>query len=556
MSVEAYSAVTVHKNEVVDRGRGATQKRANRFFWCRTLLHLSSESKWWLAAAAIFAFCVGPTFISYKPYLFTFDDSTYLQQSIAVSRAFWSGNLHGLGAMVGVRPPAMTLLGLPWGSIKSWDAVGNCFITLAAVISLLSALCLYLLLRSGVKPLFLAAASVCVFASLGPYPVSRFSIDFAEKGAGAHLCATGFLADSLFAWTTLAALLLIPYEAKTYCGSIRGSIVRGVLWASILSLGAMTKLNFLYFIVLTVPALFFIRLHHGGRRSALAALGAFACWSAPFIFYLVRWGKPAFDNLKASSFGGVATFYYIPVSQFLRNNIREAPGLALSFVLMAIALIYLVIKRQIMRWKLAFLTFLIMVGFAIIVLAAPNRQIRYAFPAIVALPFLTALLNSDQDESGISFRTAAVAAGFVFFGLFGASVPMRHRPDRQSLSRADAVLVEAAKCYARHIELATDSPTLNQALMGVAVEISASSVPTKSVRVDTLAYQAMSGVPIEEDFQAISEADQVVFQARDKLRPRFTNQRVSEYEHYIRKGGYVPIEVGDDLTVYSLHCRP
>ena len=124
----------------------------------------------WFVLAALFAFCVAPTFISYQPYVFAWDDSDYLLRSIAVSRAFWSGNPNGLGAMVSIRPPAMTFLGLPWGPLASWDAAGKCFVTLAAVTSLLAAICLYLLLRIGVKPLFLVAASACVLASLGPYP--------------------------------------------------------------------------------------------------------------------------------------------------------------------------------------------------------------------------------------------------------------------------------------------------------------------------------------------------------------------------------------------------
>jgi hypothetical protein len=502
----------------------------------------SGESKW-LVVAALFAFCVAPTFISYQPYLFRWDDSDYLLRAMAASRAFWSGNVHWLGAaMVSVRPPAMTLLGLPWGPLAlSWDAAGKCFITLAAVISLLAASCLYLLLRIGVKPFFLVVASVGVGASIGPYP----------PGATAHADATGFLADSLFAWTALAAVLLIPYEARTPCQPIRGAILRGILWGSILSLGAMTKLNFLYFIVLIVPVLFFIKLHRGGFWNALAALVTFACCSAPSALYLLRWGRPAFDNAKASSFGGVADFYYIPLLQFLGTTIRESPGLALSFVLTAAALIYLVIKRRLMQSWPDFLALLIMIGFGIVVLAATNRQIRYAFPAIVALPFLAAILMSGKGHS-VSGRSAALTAGLVFCGLLAAGVPTGHRANRQSLSRSDAVLALAARCDAKRILLATDSPTLNVNLMAVAMVFSASGVSTA----DTLAYRAMSGVPIEEDFRALSRSDQVVFQDAGALSPPFTNQRVSEYERYIRQGGSVPIRVGDDISVYSMRCRP
>src|SRR5690348_6754849 len=97
----------------------------------------SGKSKW-LLVGTLFAVCVAPTFISYQPYMFSWDDSYYLQKSIAVSRAFWSGDMHGVKmGMVDYRLPAMTLLGLPWGPLASWDTARNCFITLAAVISLL-----------------------------------------------------------------------------------------------------------------------------------------------------------------------------------------------------------------------------------------------------------------------------------------------------------------------------------------------------------------------------------------------------------------------------------
>jgi hypothetical protein len=515
------------------------------------VIEILGKSKW-LLVGVLFAFCVAPTFISYRAYLFAWDDSEYLIRSIAVSRAFWSGNVHGLvGAMVGLHAPAMTLLGLPWGPLASWDAASKCIITLAAVISLLAALCLYLLLRIGVKPFFLVAASVCVLTSLGPYPPRPSAYPYPPE-ASAHWYATAFLADGLFAWTALAAVLLIPYEARTHCRSIRGAVMRGILWGSILSLGVMTKVNFLYFIVLIVPTLFLIRLHHGGLRGALAALIAFACWSAPSAIYLVRYGGSAFANAKASSFGGVAKFYYIPLLQFLGNTIRESPGLVLSFVLMVTALIYLVIQRRRILWGTDFLALLIMIGFAIIVLAAPNREIRYAFPAIVALPFLTGILMSGKGHS-VPGRSAALAAGLVFCGLLAASVPMRHRATRESLSRADAVLAQAARCNAKRIMLATDSPRLSINLMYLAIEVSASGAP---VIVGTLAHEVMLGVPIEEDFHRISEQDLVVFQDRDALYPPFANERVSDYERYIRQARYVPIRVGGDLTVYSKRSKP
>jgi hypothetical protein len=501
----------------------------------------SRKSKW-LVVAALFALCVAPTFISYQPYLFTWDDSEYLTRSTAVSWAFWSGNVQGLvAAMVSQRPPAMTLLGLPWGMPTTWDVAGNCFFTLAAVTSLLAALCLYLLLRIGVKPLFLVLASVCVFASLGPYP----------PGADAHAAATSFLSDSLFAWTTLAAVLLIPYEARMDCPSIKTAVLHGLLWGMILSLGAMTKISFMYFVVSVIPILFLIRLYHSGLRLALASLGACACSSLPAAVYLLRWGGRAFAYAKMWSFGPLTNLYYQPLSQFLGTAVRELPGLLLSFLLMAAALVYLVIKRRLSLLGPDLLALLVMIVFGIVVLSSPSRDIRFDFPAIVALPFLTGILMSGKGQS-VSRRSAALAAGLVFCGLLAAGVPTRHRAKIECLSRSYAVLAMATQCNAKSVLLATDSPTLNAYLLDLGRMYSESEVG----RTGTLASNAMAGAPIELDYRVISEYDQVVFQDRPALSPPFTNQRVLEYERYVQSLGFSAIRVGNDIKVYSRFCRP
>jgi hypothetical protein len=168
------------------------------------------------------------------------------------------------------------------------------------------------------------------------------------------------------------------------------------------------------------------------------------------------------------------------------------------------------------------------------------------------VPFLIAILISGKGHS-VPGRSAALAASLVFCGLLAAGVPMRYRADRQqSLGRSDALLAQLAKCGAQHALLGTDSPTLNQDLMKLAVAVSASAAP---VKVDTLVYSSISGARIEADFRAIRESDQIVFQDGEALWPPFTNQRASEYERYTQQlGGYVLIRVGEDVSVYSKHC--
>jgi hypothetical protein len=224
--------------------------------------------------------------------------------------------------------------------------------------------------------------------------------------------------------------------------------------------------------------------------------------------------------------------------------------LLLSFMLIATALIYLVTKRRINLLEPDSLALLIMVGFGAVVLASTNRMIRFEFPPIVALPFLTAILLSGGGH-WVGRKSAALAAGLAFCGLFAAGIPTRYRAGRQNLSRSDKILALAATCNAKRIMLATDSPTLNQGIMTLALAVSASGA---SVKVDTLAYHAISGMPIEADFRAISESDEVVFQDRDASSPPFTNQRAAEYERYLRQGGHVPMRVAKDVSVYSIRC--
>jgi hypothetical protein len=248
-----------------------------------------------LLSVATFVLCVAPTIISYRPYAFTWDDTDYLTRSITVSRSLWAGDIHGLGAAVhSVRPPIMTLLGLPWKALASWETVGKCFITLNALTSFFVALSLYFMLRLGMKPFWLAIASSCVLAALGPFPAE----------AETHIMATGFMADSLFAWNALAAMLLIPYEGIALSSSTLADWRRGLLWAIILLTGAITKASYFYFLFLIVPIPFAMRWQRLGRRSASVALASLAVCSSPVAFYWLRYGSASLLNGYQSSFGG------------------------------------------------------------------------------------------------------------------------------------------------------------------------------------------------------------------------------------------------------------
>ena len=502
--------------------------------------HASRTWKYFLAGA-LFAAFVTPAFISYRPYSLSWDDADYLLRAVSASRAFWSGNFHGLGAaMVSWHAPAMTLLGLPWGPMTSRAAAGNCFLTLAAVIALIAASSLYMLLRIGVKPVFLILAAGCVGVSLGPYPPGLHAGSYDN-----HAIATGFMADSLLSWVTLAAVLPIAYEKSIACPSVKAAVVRGLLCASIMSAGVLTKVNFLYFLVLVTGVLFLTLLRNSGWPIAAAWLATFCFCCVPAAFYMVRYGGSAFAQAKAASFGGLANFYHVPLFSFFRATVAESPGLLVSTLLEGTVLVYLATAKRLKLSDINVWAFLIVLGFLIIVLAAPSKQSRYLFPVIVTLPFLLAVLMPAKAEPTAA-PVAATVAALVFVGIVGAAVPTRQRINWQSLARADAVQEMAVNCKARNILLATDSPTLNVFLMNLDLDF---SVP--SISAGTLAYQAMNGIPIEEDLHTITQSDMIVFQDPRHTNPKFTNQRVSQYEQYVRQSNSDPIRVGDDITIYS-----
>ncbi len=498
----------------------------------------SDESRWFLVAA-LFACCAAPCFISYRSHFLFPDGADSLARSIMVSRALWSWHLHGLGALLSAdHPPAMMLLGIPWGPITSWEGASKCFYTLAALQSLLAASCLFMLLRIGVRPFVLIAASLCVCASLGPFPAE----------SRAHLEATSLLADGLLGWTSLAAMLLIPFEARVHCPATNSSVLRGIVWGLILSLGVLAKLNFLFFVALVVPTLFLIKLRYDGLRSAFTAMVALACVSAPCVFFLLRDGKVAFNNARSASFGLLAHFYFIPLSQFLRRLfIQDSPGLMLSTVVTIAALIYLVMRRPHRHSWLDFIPLIIMIGFTVIVLSSPSKDVRYLFPPIVAIPFLVGILIS-RESNPAPRGIAAVAAALVLLAFLAAAAPTRNRADRESLSRCNAVLSLASQFHAKRIVLATDSATLNTNLMRLVGALSGSSFPT----IESIGWSAVSGVPIEDDYRTMRGSDVVVFQDKIALFPAYTNQRVSEYEQYARQNGSGPIRAGKDISVYLM----
>jgi hypothetical protein len=508
-----------------------------------TSLRRDEEASTWkpLVLCVVFALCIAPTFVSYLPYSFRWDDSDYLRRALDVSNAFWSGHVHGMrAAMVSVRPPIMTSLGLPWGPLASWDGAGKCFITLAALTALLVACCLFMLLRVGLQPLQLVISSACIFAALGPYPA----------GAPVHRDATAFMADCLFGWTAFAAILLIPYEASNpTTSSVAGGLARGALWAVILSIGILTKLNFLYFIALTIPLLLLVKARHSGSRNTLLSLLALCVCALPAVVFYLRYGRIIFDYAWQASFGPIAGYYFSPFLKFVGWTLKQSPGMWLSLILLASVGVYLVVKRRDLLWRTSLLPIIIMIGFSTICLASRNREVRFLLPALISFPFLIWIPISSNAQR-YSRRKALAMATLSFCVLALAAFPMRHRPDRACLSASEAVLAAAMQSNAKKVLLATDSSSLNANLLNLAIAASPSRPP---IEIDSLAWNAGLGTSIEEDFRHIGDVDIVVFQDKTAQDFSTTNLRATEYERYTQRHfGEVPMKVMNGLRIYKV----
>ena len=98
-------------------------------------------------------------------------------------------------------------------------------------------------------------------------------------------------------------------------------------------------------------------------------------------------------------------------------------------------------------WEPGFLAFLTVSGFGIIVLAATNKAIRFAFPVIVALPFLAGILCPKRTSG--SHRSASLAAGLIFCGLLVAGAPMRYRAESRVSAGATRSWLRLLRCNAK-----------------------------------------------------------------------------------------------------------
>lgn len=489
-----------------------------------------------LLCVLLFALFLVPTLVSYQPYTFTWDDSDYLGRSLLVGKAFWSADWGGMmQAMPSIRPPMMTLLAIPWGPWAGWETVGHCFVTLFAAEAFFVGLCLYMLLRIGTRPVLLVLAALCVCASLGSWP----------QDSVPHIFATAFMADSLYAWTILAAFLLIPYELRERPGGSGDDLRRGLLWGGILEAGCLMKASFLCVALAVGPLTVFLRARRRGRASSLRALAVMTLCSLPTALYWLVYGGPALRNGWAASFGKDAGFYHVPLREFIRFTRHNSPGMWMTVLALVGFFVWLFLRRPPAARSAALAPIAIALFFCGLALSSSNREIRYFFPVLVSLPFLLAQFLS-LDASPVGRREAIGSAALAFAILLVPGYAMKDRVDRRSFRLCEMVLEQAQQLRAQRVLLATDSPNLNLALL---VATSEAGYPRSPFVLDSLActFQPLW----EEDLRKMGEFDLLVVQDAKFLNPPWTNQRAKLYEECARRGGE-PVWASEEIRVYRI----
>ena len=170
--------------------------------------------------------------------------------------------------------------------------------------------------------------------------------------------------------------------------------------------------------------------------------------------------------------------------------------------------------------------FLIVAGYWIIAFTSENREVRFFFPGLIALPFLIGLLLPGK-VTALPTRSAALAAMLFFCCLAMATVPMLHRANSQSAHRSEEVLDQALQSGAKRVLLATESSTLNQFSMRLAIAVSSTQ---PSMLADACPWVGESR-PIQKiDFRMIRGSDLIVFQNKENL--DFASPRIPQFEQY------------------------
>ena len=492
----------------------------------------------------LFAFLglVSPSVINYSPYPLPWDESYYLGRIICINHAVYDFSLSSLSKCLADthKGPIMGLVNLPWGRGGGTDrGIGLAFVGLAVFIWILVLATYLTCVLSGIPPgaLLLAAATICV-------------TPFLRANGGA------MMVDILLGWCVALGLMLIPLE---YCSPSKGlwpSIFRGLLWSLVIDVGMLSKVTFAFFFCAIGVPLLLIRERHSGEwplryaffSCLVGAMPAIIVWRFYGINFLrfavmAAWGGPA----RLWSVPGMTTGGYV-----LRYFSQLGLALIPLFLLLALFVRGIVIEK---RMRLARL---LPIGIILVYLGiasrSQNRDLRFAIPIMIAMPFCLAW-TSVRKEPAITVGPAPILAAIFVGTLF--SLPMISRPQVAPVRRAGELLRtlcqgQPVQGQTTKIVIATDGPDFNINTFLLAEQLRRDSV--RPADLDTLVYDAINKRTAEEGFKRIDTADYVLF-----LRPGFppgpdwSRIYAQDYRAHCEKvGALLDTKISRDLDVFKI----
>ena len=398
------------------------------------------------------------------------DELFFLHNGVCVARSVWSLDLGAVDACLSVmaKSPIMAFLLLPAGDMQGAAARLNIAPVTLALLCFSQILVLaWLILRLRIPSV------AALIAAIGAILCSPL------RSNGAP-----YLVDGVLALVVVNVTLLMMVEWLDFDKRRRESVLDGLLWGGLLSLGVLSKLTFGFFIVLIVPAACLFSLVRSGFRLTLikAAVTTVTCFPAGLILW--KYWPLYYAHAAGASFGTLASFYddHIARWPFIRQTIPTVMPVWFAAVLLAIWAGF-GFKAQRARVLIALYAIAVVLVYFFVASGSPNKDPRFFWPIWLAPPFCFAAAVSPWRQPSELIRMATTLPVIAVMLL---AIPAFGRFDLSGVDEGIAVLTTLPRNNRAFVQLATDEPYFNIEMLLLARQLNFDAY--RYVNLDTVVY--------------------------------------------------------------------
>jgi hypothetical protein len=351
--------------------------------------------------------------------------------------------------------------------------------------------------------------------------------------------------------------MLIPLEYSRPSQGIWPSILRGLLWSVAVNVGMLSKVTFLFFLVVVGMALLMIRTDHSGERPVRCAFAAFLFGALPTIIIWRFYGMNFMRFAVFAAWSGGANLWNVPGMTpvgYVRRYVAQL-GLALVPLLVLLALFVrgLLIEKQLRLARL--LPIGIILLYLGIAAKSHNRDPRFTIPVMIAMPLCLAWTSIRKESKPVVVGRAPLLTALLVGTLL--ALPMIVRPQVAPIRRAGDLLrylcqENSVQGQPTRIVIATDGPDFNIDTFLLAERLRRDNLQPAGL--DTLVYDAINKRSLEEGFRRIDAADYVLFLRSDHI-PGADWARVyaQDYRAHCEKfGTLMDAQTSADLDVFKI----